>query len=61
MGEVLAQASVQTELLVCKVSQVPHKKYIGRAQYPRFKDEPSVYKNGVLMISSRALLLLSGA
>ena len=51
-GELLAQASLQTELLVCEVAGVVPSLYIGRSQYPRFIDKPTSYKLRQ-MISSR--------
>jgi hypothetical protein len=41
-GELLAQAALETELLVLEVCLVPRKlqpKYTGRSQYPKFKDK----------------------
>ena len=44
-GEKLAQASLQTELLVCKVAGVKPALYLGRSQYPRFENKPVVRKH----------------
>ena len=46
-GEVLAQASLQIELLVCHVVQVPPAKYIGRSQYPKIKNVPAITKHNI--------------
>ena len=45
VGEVLAQASLQTELLICSVAGVPYKKYIGRSQFPCFQLQPMKKKS----------------
>lgn len=44
-GEVLAQAALQTELLVCAVAGVRHTHYIGRSQYPKIVNKPSRSKH----------------
>ena len=44
-GEMLAQAALQTELLVCKVAGVKYAKYIGRSQYPKIRCKPSRHKH----------------
>jgi len=46
VGEQLAHAALQAELLVCKVAGVEYQKYIGRSQYCKFVDKPSIYRNG---------------
>ena len=43
--EMLAQAALQAELLVCAASGVKHDKYIGRSQYPRIQNKPARYKH----------------
>ena len=43
VGEVLAQAALQSEILICEVSGVKNLKlYLGRSQFPTFKFEPVV-------------------
>ena len=39
-GEQLAQASLASELMVCGLAEVPYSKYIGRGQYPKFRNTP---------------------
>ena len=46
-GEMLAQASLQTEILVCAVANVPHSKYIGRSQHPRIVNKPARRKHAL--------------
>ena len=46
-GEMLAQASLQAEILVCTVANVPHSKYIGRSQYPRIENKPARRKHAL--------------
>ena len=41
-GEILAQAALQFELLICNDTNVPYAKYIGRPQYPLIETVPAV-------------------
>jgi hypothetical protein len=41
-GELLAQAALQLELVVCSVLGLPEKWYIGRSQYPHFEEKPAL-------------------